>query len=89
MTTSLASWILKRAEENECSDLELGVLSISEVRQIVSELEKEDPYHIFVILLFSDNSATVERANYWAKGENANGIQDQLIFSFNLKEEEE
>ena len=80
--TSLARWLLDKAGDSS-SDVDLGLLTISQVMQIAKELEQEDQYHSFAITLYSDNSAYVQRRNYY--GEESDG--DQYIFGFTLKEE--
>lgn len=85
----LAEFLLNSENEyNGHKQIEVGEISLSALRNVVRALEDEDPYHLFMIQLFSDGSGSVEQANYWREREHPSGSINRMIFGFKLKEED-
>lgn len=85
----LAEFLLENDNEyNGHKQIDLGEISFKKLREVVAALQEEDPYHLFAICLYCDNSGTVEQNGYWLKGGHPLGHEDRMIFGFQLKEDE-
>lgn len=84
----LATFLLNNEDEYMGhKQIELGEISYDTLRNILVELQSEDPYHLFFMKVFTDGSGSVEQAFYWREGEHPNGHTDRTILGFQLKDE--
>lgn len=81
----LAEFLLSNVSEyNGHKQLEVNNTSLSTLKQILTELEKEDTKHMYAMKIYEDGSGFIEQLDYWDTGEHPSGHLDRTILSFTI-----
>lgn len=84
---TLAEFLLLNVSEyNGHKQLEVNNTSLSSLKQILTELEREDTKHMYAMKIYEDGSGCIEQLDYWHKGEHPLGDLDRTILSFTICE---